>query len=262
MKDVKYKAVALDLDGTLLDSQGDVSEKNKNKIQALSDAGVIVILATGRYYVQMSSVLNRLNFTGILISTDGAVTIDVNQKKVLRDYSFHIHDVEETIRLCREREIHVAVNTAFHYYVESISDFHQEHYQKYSTKYANIPDLLEIKEPILKFVVSDHRFMNGWQHVEYGEHLRKRADAEHYKEIVHQNTCKTNAIRDVLNQYQIPPEELIAIGDYYNDIDMLEFAGMGIAMGNAPDEVKRIANDVALTNDEDGVCYALEKYFF
>ncbi len=259
---MKYRAVALDLDGTLLDSQGHVSEKNKQKLQALSDAGVIVILATGRYYVQMSSVLDRLSYSGILISTDGAVTIDVNQKKVLNDYSFHIRDVEETIRLCREREIHCAVNTAFRYYVESISDFHQEHYQKYSTKYAIIPNLLKIKEPILKFVVSDHRFMSGWQHVEYDEHLRKRADAEHYKEIVHQHTCKTNAIRDLLIQYQIPPEELIAIGDYYNDIDMLEYAGMGIAMGNAPDEVKRIANDVALTNDEDGVCYALEKYFF
>lgn len=260
MKEVKYRAVALDLDGTLLDSQGHISEKNKNKLTALSASGIVLILATGRYYVQTTNILDQLNYSGILISTDGAVTIDVNQRKVLNDYSFKVHDVEETIRLCREREIHVAVNTAFQYYVESISDFHQEHYQKYSTKYEIIPNLLEIKEPILKFVVSDHRFVNGWQHVEYGEHLRKRADAEHYKEIVHQHTLKTNALRDVLIQYQIQPEELIAIGDYYNDIDMLEFAGMGIAMGNSPDEVKRIANDVTLTNDEDGVCYALEKY--
>lgn len=257
---MKYKAIALDLDGTLLDSQGQISDKNKNSLTALSDAGVLLILATGRYFVQMTSILDRLNYTGILISTDGAITIDVGMKRVLADYSFSIQDVEEAIRVCREREIHVAVNTAFRYYVESVSDFHQEHYHKYETQYEVIPDLLEIKEPILKFIVSDHRFVNGWQHIQYGDHLRRRADAEHYKEIVHHKTFKTNALRDLLNQYQIPPEELIAIGDCYNDIDMLEFAGMGIAMGNAPEEVKRIANDVTLTNDEDGVCCTLEKY--
>jgi Cof subfamily protein (haloacid dehalogenase superfamily) len=257
---VKYKAVALDLDGTLLNSHGQISEKNKYKLTAISDVGVLLILATGRYFVQMTSIIDQLKYSGLLISTDGAVTIDVAQKKVLMEYSFPVQDVEETIRLCRERDIHVAVNTAFQYYVESVSDFHQKHYQKYETKYELIPDLLQIKESILKFIVSDHRFVNGWQHVGYGEHLRKRADAEHYKEIVHQNTFKTNALRNILNHYQIAPEELIAIGDYYNDIDMLQFAGMGIAMGNATDEVKRIANDVTLTNDEDGVYYALKKY--
>lgn len=260
MKVVNYKAVALDLDGTLLDSHGQISEKNKNKLTALTNAGVLVILATGRYFVQMTDILGRLNYSGILISTDGAITIDVGRKKVMAEYSFPVQDLEETIRLCRDREIHVAVNTAFRYYVESVSDFHQEHYQKYDTVYEITPDLLKIKEPVLKFIVSDHRFVNGWQHVEYGEHLRKRADAEHYKEIVHKNTFKTNALRHVLNNFHIRPEELIAIGDHYNDIDMLEYAGMGIAMGNSPEEVKNIANDVTLTNDEDGVFCALEKY--
>ena len=258
---MNYKAVALDLDGTLLNSNGHISEKNKHKLIQLSDAGVLLILATGRYFVQMTRILDHLNFSGIIISTDGAVTIDVGQKKVLNINSFSVQDVEQTIRLCRERDIHIAVNTPFQYFVESVSDFHKTHYQKYETRYEVTPDLLQIKDQIIKLVVSDHRFVNGWQHVKYGEHLRKRADGEHYKEIVHKNTFKTNALRDVLDLYQVAPEELIAIGDYTNDIDMLQFAGMGIAMGNAPDEVKRIANDVTKTNDEDGVCFALEKFF-
>ncbi|MCU6711477.1 Cof-type HAD-IIB family hydrolase [Paenibacillus sp. J5C_2022] len=258
---MNYKAVALDLDGTLLNSHGQISEKNREKIIQLSDAGVLLILATGRYFVQMTRILDQLNFTGLLISTDGAATIDVGQKKVLNVNSFPVQDVEETIRICRERDIHIAVNTPFQYYVETVSDFHKAHYQKYETMCEITTDLLQVKEQIIKLVISDHRFANGWQHIEYGEHLRKRADGEHYKEIVHQNTFKTNALRYVLDQYQIAPEELIAIGDYTNDIDMLQFAGMGIAMGNAPDEVKRIANDVTKTNDEDGVCFALEKYF-
>jgi Cof subfamily protein (haloacid dehalogenase superfamily) len=260
VKQVKYKAIALDLDGTLLNSNGQISEKNKEIISAVSDAGALLILATGRYFVQMKGIIERLNYSGILVSTDGAVTINVLQKKVISEYSFPIQDVEETIKHCRERNIHIAVNTAFQYYVESVSDFHKEHYKKYETSYEIVSDLLQIKQPILKFIVSDHRFVNGWQHVEYKGHLRKRANAEHYNEIVHQHTFKTNAIRNVLDQYKINAEELLAIGDYYNDIDMLQNAGMGIAMGNAPDEVKKIANDVTLTNDEDGVYFALKKY--
>lgn len=260
---MNYRAVALDIDGTLLNSHGQISEKNKDKLAELSAGGVILILATGRYYVQAARILDQLDFSGILISTDGAVTIDVHQNKVLQQHSFPVQDVEETIRLCRVRDIHIAVNTPFQYYVESaVSDFHLKHYQKYEIKYEITPDLLQLKEPILKLIVSDHRFANGWQHVQYGESLRKRADAEHYKEIVHRNTFKTNALRYVLNHYQIAPKQLVAIGDYYNDIDMLQFAGMGIAMGNAPDEVKKIAKDVTKTNDEDGVCFALEKYMF
>jgi hydroxymethylpyrimidine pyrophosphatase-like HAD family hydrolase len=64
----------------------------------------------------------------------------------------------------------------------------------------------------------------------------------------------------LLESYGIDPSEIIAIGDFYNDLDMIEYADLGIAMGNAPDDVKGKANDVTLSNDEDGVFYAVEKH--
>ena len=74
------------------------------------------------------------------------------------------------------------------------------------------------------------------------------------------NASKTSAINVLQKKFNVKQSEIIAMGDNYNDIDMLEYAGLGIAMGNAPEEVKKHGNDVTLTNDEDGVAVALEKY--
>ena len=81
-----------------------------------------------------------------------------------------------------------------------------------------------------------------------------------YLEIMPAKASKTSAINVLQKKFNIDKSEIIAMGDNYNDIDMLEYAGLGIAMGNAPEDVKKHGNDVTLTNDEDGVAAALKKY--
>jgi hypothetical protein len=82
-----------------------------------------------------------------------------------------------------------------------------------------------------------------------------------YIELMHIQASKTSAIQFLMNQYGILQQEVIAIGDNYNDKEMIEFAGVGIAMGNAPEEIKRVADFVTDTNNEDGVAKALAHYF-
>ena len=81
-----------------------------------------------------------------------------------------------------------------------------------------------------------------------------------YLEIMPTNASKTSAINYLEKKFNINKAEIIAMGDNYNDVDMLKYAGIGIAMGNAPDDVKKNADDVTLTNDEDGVAEAISKY--
>lgn len=257
-----YKAIALDIDGTLLDSKGKVSERNIQMIKQLSEIGVLVILATGRYYVQMKRILKLLDFKGILVSTDGAVSIDLSNQTIVGRYTFPVQDIIPVIQKCREKNVYFSICTPFACYVEHIDSYQEEQCKKYEVEYQIVQDVRLLKEEVTKLTISDHLTIGGWQHVEYPNHLRKRADAEYFKEIVHKNTYKTNAIREILAEQGIKAEELIAIGDYYNDMDMLEYAGMGIAMGNAPDKVKSIAKDVTKSNDEDGVYYAIQKYVF
>ncbi|WP_308446070.1 HAD hydrolase family protein [Halalkalibacter sp. APA_J-10(15)] len=79
---------------------------------------------------------------------------------------------------------------------------------------------------------------------------------------IHPQAHKASALEQVLHKLSIDKSEIIAIGDFYNDLEMIEFAGLGIAMGNAPDDLKDKANVVTSSNNEDGVFYALEKYLF
>ena len=78
---------------------------------------------------------------------------------------------------------------------------------------------------------------------------------------MHKQASKTNAIQLLIEKYGIQQEEIIAIGDNYNDKSMIEFAGMGVAMGNAPDEIKKVANYITDTNNNEGVAKALKKFF-
>jgi hydroxymethylpyrimidine pyrophosphatase-like HAD family hydrolase len=131
---------------------------------------------------------------------------------------------------------------------------------QYEINYTFHDDVMQLKETIMKFTVDDVKRVNGWQNMSLPTNIKIRANAVFFKEYVHQNTSKTNALIQVLEFYGINPSEIIAIGDYYNDLDMC--AGLGIAMGNAPDDVKERANDVTQSNDDDGVYHAFEKYLF
>lgn len=83
-----------------------------------------------------------------------------------------------------------------------------------------------------------------------------------YLEIMPNNASKTSAIETLCKTFDIQKSEVIAIGDNYNDINMIEFAGLGIVMGNAPNQVKQYADYITSSNDEDGVAEAIKKYLF
>ncbi len=82
-----------------------------------------------------------------------------------------------------------------------------------------------------------------------------------YLEIMDRSVSKTSAIRFLQERWGVARQQVIAVGDNFNDMDMLEYAGVGVAMGNAPESVKNAADEVTLSNDDDGVAKVIEKYF-
>ncbi|WP_416150099.1 Cof-type HAD-IIB family hydrolase [Salipaludibacillus sp. HK11] len=258
---MKYKMVAIDIDGTLLNSEGKVPKMHKKGIQMAQEKGVYVVLATARYYMQAKDIMDELNYKGILVSNDGAVSIEQTTKKILHDNSFSINDVAHFINACRKNNVQFSVITAFDYFVESISEDHKRNCEEYCVDYTLCEDVLNISERVMKFAIMDTTKVGGWQHITPSEKLRLRIDGDFWKEYLCKKATKTNSLKEIANNLNIAPSEIIAIGDQFNDIDMIEYAGMGIAMGNAPDNVKEIADDVTLSNDDDGVYHAINKYF-
>lgn len=257
---LKYKMVAIDIDGTLLNSEGKVPEMHKKAIQLAQEKGVYVVLATARYYMQAKDIMDELNYKGILVSNDGAVSIEQTTKNILHENSFSINDVTHFVHACRKNNVQFSVITAFDYYVETMSEDHKKNCAEYCVEYTLCEDVLTISERVMKFAIMDTTENGGWQHLIPDENLRLRIDGEFWKEYLFKEATKTNALKEIANNLNVDPSEIIAIGDQFNDIDMIEYAGMGIAMGNAPDNVKDIADDVTCSNDENGVYHAIHKY--
>ncbi|KRG12580.1 Cof-type HAD-IIB family hydrolase [Lederbergia galactosidilytica] len=262
--DSMYKFVAIDLDGTLLNRDGNISEKNIQAIQKAQNLGIHIVLATGRYFMQTKRIIDQLDFKGILVSNDGTATINTANQALIGEYSFSVEDIASLIHYCRRHHIHFSLCTAFDVYVEWMEDVHEQQYQVYEITPTLHLDVLTLQEKIMKCTIGDLNKVGGWQEIPLAipERLRRRIDLEFHREYVHAQSNKTKALIHLLDSLDIKQSEMMAIGDYYNDLDMIEFAGLGIAMGNAPDEIKAMANDVTLSNDEDGVFHAFSKYLF
>lgn len=258
MDSLKYKLVALDVDGTLLNGDGILTQKTIDTVQKVYKMGVHVVISTGRSLNQTRPILDELGIEGILISHNGATTIRTDNKEILHEFSYDIEEVADIVKYCRKHDIHFSICTAFEFYIERIDAYQTELYKKHHLVPTMHDDVLGLTEKVMKFTVDDQQKIDGWREIDL-KNLRKISDG-FFQDIIHPQAHKASALEKVLNKLNIDQSEIIAIGDFYNDIEMLEYAGLGIAMGNAPDDLKAIADVVTKSNNEDGVCYALENY--
>lgn len=266
----KYKMICLDIDGTLLNSQHRISETTKEVIQTVSSKMQIpVILVSARMPKGILFLLEELKVRSPIICYSGALIVD-EKNEILSNINIPILELKHILKLIREMGIHISLYKDDEWYVEKIDKWaEQEGRITNMTPFiANFDDLAclwekekvgpnkilcmadcgKIKE--LKAKIKACNFNN----------LNVYLSKPTYLEIMPSSASKTSAIEVLCKKYNIQSSEIIAIGDNFNDINMIEFAGLGIAMGNAPDEVKQYADYITLSNDEDGVAKAIKKY--
>jgi Cof subfamily protein (haloacid dehalogenase superfamily) len=257
---LSYKLLALDVDGTLLNDDGKLSKKTIEAVKKAYNSGVQVVISTGRSFYQTRPILDELGTEGILVSHNGATTLKTDSREILHEFSYDIQEVADIIGYCRKYDIHFSVCTAFDLYVERMDDYQTNVFKKYNLVHTMHHDVLSLTEKVMKFTVDDQQRVDGWRDFKL-RNLRKTSDG-FFQDIIHPRAHKASALEQVLNILNLDRSEMIAIGDYYNDLEMIEFAGLGIAMGNAPDDLKAKADVVTTSNNKDGVFHALEKYIF
>ena len=176
-------------------------------------------------------------------------------------------NLEEIYKLVKDNNIHISIYKDDEWYIEEM-----EYWPKQESEITNIipkiTDFNELIELWKKEGTGPNKIlcMSSPDKINFLKDNIKASDLNIYPskptylEIMPTKASKTSAINCLQKKFNVDKSEIIAMGDNYNDIDMLEYAGLGIAMGNAPDDVKKYANDVTLTNDEDGVAIALKKY--
>lgn len=287
-----YKLVAIDLDGTLLNSYGEVSENTKIEIKKAVQKGVEVVLASGRPVASVEDLANDLEANHYLISGNGAIVYDMHKKQVVYDKFLSKEQVLNIVKTCEENSIYYNIYTENEVLTKSLNYntlfYYSENTHKQEEKRTNINILTDVYDYILKS--NNQKFLKvtvcDQSQIVFGSIIKKLRSIEDidvldvahmskkiiksgteevlveycYSEITNKDVNKWTAIEFIMKQMGIGKEQVMAIGDNVNDKEMIEEAGMGIAMGNSTQQIKEIADEEVSTNNEDGVCEALRKY--
>ncbi len=262
---MKYKMIAVDMDGTLLGSDCTVSERNARAIRAAMDKGVRIVLATGRPIQGARDYISELGLGGAVITYNGAVIVDAHTEKIIFEQSMDADDAALVIRLGQEYDTTMCIWSRGKLYVNKLN----ERAYDYMTISGVEPILAEdysemIRSGVTKILWYDDEKMIGRMPQEMAAKPFRETSfclsRPYFLEFFSSKASKANALKKVCEMYGIAPEEIIAVGDAQNDLSMIEFAGMGVAMGNALDEVKKAADFVTATNDDDGVAKVIEKF--
>lgn len=272
---MKYKIIAVDMDGTLLNDDKHITDNNLDMIKKAVNKGVKFVISSGRIPSGLKFYGDTVSKKQPMICCNGAIILDEN-REVVHSKSIDKKDILKVIDIIREKK-----DTYFHFYdesaiyseqfrftAESLYNFNREIDRKFRVEIRLVPDAKEVIEKaefdINKIVVID-------DDIEYLDELRKRIDSiigiETTKseinniEILSQGVSKGNALKVLASNYGIPIEECIAIGNDENDISMIECAGLGVVVNNARDYIKKYADYITEKDNNNGaIAEVIQKF--
>ncbi|MFF2887819.1 Cof-type HAD-IIB family hydrolase [Paenibacillus sp. NPDC057967] len=258
-----YDLIALDVDGTLLTDDHNLLEEVKEAVQEAAQAGADIVLCTGRGPMGTFPVLAELELSGILITHNGAATIRSEDREVLFQYDIDSGELMEILDYCRVNRIHFDLSTTFDMYVEAVTEEVMKMYEHHQVE----PIMGSFAERFPDGMVKITLFGSKEQMDLTQTYWEKRKSSlqfirsgDFFIDVQSPSSSKGVALKQLAEVKGIDREKILAIGNYYNDISMLEYAGLGIAMSNSPESVKQAADQIAGSNNEGGVAAAIRQY--
>ena len=287
-----YKLVVVDLDGTMLNSYGEITTQTKDTIKKCISKGTHIVLASGRPIDAIKSIAKEIQSEEYFIAGNGALVYDMHHDETIYKNYMKKEKVLEIIKICEENSI------AYNVYKDktiltpnlkfNVLYYYKENLKKEEDKKTNISIVENVyeyvknmnEEKFLKITICDEsstifnsivkkiKEINGIDILEISHMSRKiiqqgteEIPVEYfYTEISASDVDKWNAIEFLMKKLNISSEEVIAIGDNINDKKMIENAGLGIAMKGSVPDIINVAQYVTESNNNNGVAKALERY--
>lgn len=263
---MKYKLVAVDMDGTLLTPKLEISKATIEAVARAIEMGTVFTLSTGRMYLAALPFAGMLQLDVPLITCNGALTRCAKSGKVYDIKIIPDSICREISEYCNINNLSLSVYSDDDIFIRIDSDNIEIHDYMDHAKPQVVNDLDTIfNRSVIKLLINSRDKKSLEYHSralseKYGNELGLYFSLPYFTEIVHKDANKRNALEKVASIYNIRQEEIIAIGDNYNDLEMIKFAGLGVAMGNSPQYLKNEADFITHSNDEDGVRYIIEKF--
>ena len=267
---MKKHMIALDLDGTLLTDDKKISERTKQVLFKAKEEGHIVVISTGRphrasinYYYELGLDTPMVNFNGALIHHPQNRNWDALHNPM------PIRTAHKIIEACYDLRVNnILAEVLDDVYIDSFDSkligFFDEIENEAPYVIGNLKQKLE-EDPTSILVYPEEEqvqqlrsHLDGY-HAEVIEH-RKWGAPWNVIEIIKKGMNKAVGLKKIAHYFDIPQDQIIAFGDEDNDLEMIDYAGVGVAMGNAIDELKSLAKHVTATNEEDGIGAFLEEY--
>lgn len=259
------KLIAIDLDGTLINHHNNISAVNINAIQRARVAGIKVVIASGRPPFGILPLARKLNLNCYLIAYNGSMLIDMCSEKVVFNRPLLARDAHAAIRLIRKHGLYVSSHCGMDYYADQICKEMDWEASMQRQKHILVNDLIldapaqPNKLEVTSLDGSEHLDLLWMDLLKEMPQLRLHHMANRYVEIMHQGASKETALALACGLMGIYPEQVMAIGNAMNDLGMLGFAGISVAMQNAPDYLKEAADWLTASNNEDGVAEAIHR---
>ena len=291
-----YKLLALDMDGTLLDENKKISKKNIQAIKKAKQLGVKIVIASGRTIQGIEKYLEKLDLLSednYCVVCSGSLVMNNTKEKVIQSNPLSYEDFRYIFDLAKQLDINLNM-----YSDESILIHSNNYYSRLDAIANNLPleimdfnslnkdtlitkimlineDLSMLEEMQALFpniIVEDTSIQSKKDYnkelfkdisklpVEFLEKFTVSKVTPFNVEVMKKSSNKRSGLEKIAEQFKIKPQEIICIGDSGNDKEMIEYAGLGVAMGNAFPEIKEIADYVTLTNDENGVAHVIDKF--
>lgn len=268
---MKYKLVAIDMDGTLLTSEKIITPAVVEAVRRAEASGAVICLSSGRPYCGLKRYIEQIGLTSPVITCNGAVVTDCKGAVLFRR---HLSEAAAGIILdyAERFDTTVCAWSGDRLLVNWLNK-RTEHYEWLSDAVASKVSREEMIESGLDKILwhDEAELILKYQAIIEND-LRELAEkgepkpefvffnSNPFLEFVNSSVSKAITLEQTAQQLGIKREEVIAIGDAFNDLEMLKWAGLSIAMGNAHDEIKQVCGWVAPSNNEDGVAAALEKF--
>lgn len=272
---ILIKLIATDLDGTLLNAERGVSPETLRVLNWVRSLGIIVVLATGRTYAGVRGIYDVLQLDSPVITNNGGLIYDPVTETVLAGNPLPAHVLRNLLDWLDERKLYNQFYTRDTIYTRHLGFLSEE----WAKKNADLPERQRIRiellgegplpaaletEPFYKLLVMDRNpevIAEVRAHIATIPELETTISIENGLDILCAGISKGYGLKRLAEVLEILPEEIMAFGDQENDIEMLQFAGIGVAMENAPDHVKAYAEQIAPLHDDDGLARFIETFF-
>lgn len=264
-----YEILVLDIDGTLTNSKKEISQKTLDAIISIQERNHTVVLASGRPTPGITALAEKLrlsHYGGFILSYNGAKIINCKTEEVIYQKvlpadiipSLHAAAVQYHVGIISYEGDHV------------ITDMELDEYMIKEAKINNIPIKTITDFPNYITFPVNKCLMTGpgdklaqiepKMKEQFGDRINIYRSEPFFLELMPQNIDKANSLKVLLNHLNLSTEQMISCGDGFNDLSMIEYAGMGVAMANAQEIVKKAANYITLSNDDDGVAHVIQEF--